>query len=67
MKAGRRELTGKNKDGKKCDEIYEKIIQKHAEMGYGSTGKENKAIFLKKIAGIRGEYDLPREVRSYVE
>ena len=36
-------------------------------MGYGSTGKENNAIFLKKIAGIRGEYDLPREVRSYVE
>ena len=67
MKAGWKELIGKFKQGKKHDEIYEKIIKKRAEMGYGLSAKENNAIFLKKIASIRGEYDLPREVRSYVE
>ena len=67
MKAGRKELIGKFKEGKKRDEIYEKIIKKHAEMWCGLLAKENNAIFLKKIVSIRAEYDLPREVRSYVE
>ena len=55
------------KFGRKRDQIYENIIKKHSRMEYGSTRKENNAVFMKKIASIRGEYDLPREVRAYVE
>ena len=51
----------------KRDEIYKKIIRKHRRMEYETNRKENNANFLKKIASIRGEYDLPRDVRSYVE
>ena len=66
VKAGTLELKGKKKEALKRDTVYTQIIRKHRLMKYGSTRKENNAAFLKIMAARRGDYDLPREVQTYI-
>ena len=66
VKAGTLELKGKKKEALKRDAVYTQIIRKHRLMKYGSTRKENNAAFLKIMAARRGDYDLPREVQTYI-
>ena len=66
VKAKTLELKGKKAEALKRDEVYTQIIRKHRLMKYGNTKKENNAAFLKIMAARRGDYDLPREVRTYI-
>ena len=66
VKAGTLEIKVKKADVLKRAAVYTQIIRKHRLMKYGTTKKENNAAFLKIMAARRGDYDLPREVRTYI-